>query len=80
MSKPKLRLLDSVLIEPAEALGEVPAQRHGQDVDQAEQSEGVEQHGRVRQEGQSCEDRNTELKTHVQSQPQRRRNVRHLLL
>lgn len=48
-------LLDSVFVKPAEALGEIPAQRDGEDVDEAEESEGVEQHCSVLQEGQSCE-------------------------
>lgn len=49
-------LLDSVLVKPAETLCEVPAQRDGEDVDEAEKSEGVEQNHRVLQEGQSCVD------------------------
>lgn len=47
----KLVLLDAVLVKPAETLSEVPAQRDGEDVDEAEQSEGVEQHHCVLQEG-----------------------------
>lgn len=47
----KLVLLDAVLVKPAETLSEVPAQRDGEDVDEAEQSEGVEQHHGVLQEG-----------------------------
>lgn len=47
----KLVLLDSVLVKPAQTLGEVPAQRDGEDVDEAEQSERVEQHHGVLQEG-----------------------------
>lgn len=53
--QPKLLLLDSVLIKPAETPSEVPAQRDGEDVEESEQSEGVEEDRRVRQEGQSCE-------------------------
>lgn len=52
----ELVLLDSVLVKPAEALREVPAQGDGEDVDEAEQSERVEQHHGVLQEGQGCED------------------------
>lgn len=47
----KLVLLDSVLVKPAETLSEVPAQRDREDIDEAEQSEGVEQHYCVLQEG-----------------------------
>lgn len=47
----KLVLLDSLLVKPAEASGEVPPQRDGEDIEEAEQSEGVEQHHRVLQEG-----------------------------
>lgn len=47
----KLVLLDSGFVKPAEALGEVPAQGDGEDIDEAEQSEGVEQHHCVLQEG-----------------------------
>lgn len=43
-------LLDSVLVKPAETLSEVPAQRDREDVDEAEQSKGVEQHHCVFQE------------------------------
>lgn len=49
-----LVLLDSVLVKPAETLCEVPAQGDGEDVDEAEQSERVQQHHSVLQEGQSC--------------------------
>lgn len=49
-----LVLLDSVLVKPAETLREVPAQGDGEDVDEAEQSERVQQHHGVLQEGQSC--------------------------
>lgn len=49
-------LLDSVFVKPAESLREVPAQTDGEDVDESEQSEGVEQHHCVLQEGQSCVD------------------------
>lgn len=44
-------LLDSVLVKPAEALSEIPAQRDGKDVDEDEEGEGVEQHHCVLQEG-----------------------------
>lgn len=44
-------LLDSVLVKPAEASSEVPAQTDGEDIDEAEQGEGVEQHYCVLQEG-----------------------------
>lgn len=44
-------LLHSVLIEPAEAFSEVPAQCDGENVDESEQSERVEQNHRVLQEG-----------------------------
>ncbi|KAF3857174.1 hypothetical protein F7725_009033, partial [Dissostichus mawsoni] len=49
----KRPLLHPVLVEPAEALCEVPAQRQGEDVDDDEQSEGVQQRHRVLQEGKS---------------------------
>lgn len=52
----QLVLLDSVLVKPAESLREVPAQRDGEDVDEGEQSEGVQQNHCVLQEGQSCVD------------------------
>lgn len=60
----KLVLLDSVLVKPAETLCEVPAQRDGEDVDEAEQSEGVEQHHGVLQEGQSCVDNTRRIHQH----------------
>lgn len=62
MSDPEhqLLLLDSVLVEPAQALGEVPAQGDGEDVEEGEQSEGVEQHHRALQEGQSWAPREKE--------------------
>lgn len=44
-------LLHSVLVKPAEALGKVPAQGDGENVEEDEQSEGVEQRHRVLQEG-----------------------------
>ncbi len=47
----KLVLLDSVLVKPAETPREIPSQRDGKDVNEAEQSEGVEQHHSVLQEG-----------------------------
>lgn len=52
-TKVRAASLDPVLVKPAEAFGEVPAQRDGEDVEEGEQSEGVEQHHRVLQEGQS---------------------------
>lgn len=44
-------LHDSVLVKRAETPSEVPAQRYGEDVEEAEQSKGVEQHHGVLQEG-----------------------------
>lgn len=44
-------LLHSVLIEPAEAFSEVPAQCDGENVEESEQSEGVEQNHCVLQKG-----------------------------
>lgn len=35
-------LLHSVLVEPAEALGKVPAQRNRENIEEDKQSEGVE--------------------------------------
>ncbi len=46
----KLVLLDSVFVKPAETLSEVPAQRDRENINEAEQSEGVEQHHSVLQE------------------------------
>lgn len=49
--KGKPVLLDSVLVKRAETPSEVPTQRYGEDVEEAKQSEGVEQHHGVLQEG-----------------------------
>lgn len=57
MSRTQPALLDSVLVKPAEALGKVPAQRDREDVEEDEQSEGVEQRRRVLQEGQRWRER-----------------------
>lgn len=57
VSRTQPALLDSVLVEPAEALGKVPAQRDREDVEEDEQSEGVEQRRRVLQEGQRWRER-----------------------
>lgn len=46
-------LLHPVLIEPAEAFSEVPAQCDGEDIEESEQSERVEQNHCVLQEGES---------------------------
>ena len=49
--KGELLLLNSILVKPAKTLCEIPAQRDRQDVDEAEERKGVEQHHSVRQEG-----------------------------
>lgn len=50
----ELVLLDSVLVKPAQTLREVPAQRHRENIDEAQKSKRVEQHNSVCQERQSC--------------------------
>lgn len=60
-------LLDSVLVEPAETSREVPAQRDGQDVDEAQQSEGVQQHHRVGQEGERYQNKRQKCYRDVKS-------------
>lgn len=58
-------LLDSVLVKPAQTLGEVPAQQHRQEIDEAKKSKGVEQHHSVRQERQSCGDNTRQIYQHT---------------